>query len=55
MEQEMKTFGAVDCPEPVEGMFLVYVLLCKGGSFYIGLTEDLRNRLQEHAAGEVAL
>ena len=39
-------------------MYYTYVLLCQDISrlrkkFYIGSTEDLRNRLKEHKAGEI--
>jgi len=47
--------AAVACPEPVEGMFFLYILLCRGGSFYCGSTNDIENRLKEHASGEAAL
>lgn len=34
--------------------FYVYVLLClKDSGFYIGFTSDLKNRLVQHAKGEV--
>jgi predicted GIY-YIG superfamily endonuclease len=31
--------------------FWVYVLLCREGSFYVGITSDVEHRLAEHAAG----
>jgi len=29
----------------------VYILECSGGSFYVGLTQDLARRVEEHQAG----
>ncbi len=55
MELDTEASRAVNCPEPVEGKYFVYILLCKDSSFYVGLTEDLANRLKEHATGEAAL
>jgi putative endonuclease len=45
----------VECPEPVEGQFYVYLLQCSDGSLYCGSTENLKNRLKEHNAGEAAV
>ena len=55
MVQASETPRAVDCPEPVEGIFFVYILLCKDGSFYTGSTKDIKNRVKEHMSGEAAL
>lgn len=54
MEEYSKTPRAIECPEPVEGMFFVYILLCKDKSFYCGSTSNVKNRLQEHSYGEAA-
>ncbi|MDD4150562.1 MAG: GIY-YIG nuclease family protein [Bacteroidales bacterium] len=35
-------------------MFYVYVIACEGGSNYIGHTDDLRRRWQEHKSGKGA-
>ena len=32
----------------------VYVLRCADGSYYTGLTQNLENRLDEHAAGKAS-
>ncbi len=32
--------------------YCVYVLLCQGGSYYTGYTQDLRNRLKQHLNGK---
>jgi predicted GIY-YIG superfamily endonuclease len=32
-------------------MFWVYLLRCADGSFYVGHTEDLEHRLDQHASG----
>jgi len=29
----------------------VYILLCRNGPYYVGVTNDLKRRCQEHAAG----
>lgn len=42
----------IECPEPVEGKFYIYLLLCKDNSIYCGSTENVTNRLKEHQAGE---
>ncbi|MDP3956914.1 MAG: GIY-YIG nuclease family protein [bacterium] len=45
----------VECPEPVEGIFIVYLLAFKYTSIYCGSTNDLQNRVKEHNSGEAAL
>lgn len=35
-------------------MWHVYVLKCSDNSFYIGLTRDLKQRIQDHQAGDGA-
>ena len=45
----------VECPEPVEWQFYVYLLLCNNKSLYCGSTTNLKRRLQEHTSGEGAL
>lgn len=32
-------------------MYFVYLLECKDGSLYTGITTDLKRRLQEHKSG----
>jgi predicted GIY-YIG superfamily endonuclease len=32
--------------------FFAYVLLCADGSYYVGHTDDLERRINEHEAGE---
>jgi putative endonuclease len=44
----------VECPEPVEGLSFVYILLCLDGSFYVGSATDVSRRLQQHLAGRGA-
>ncbi|TVR52448.1 MAG: hypothetical protein EA425_04960 [Puniceicoccaceae bacterium] len=41
----------VECPEPVEGLCFVYILICRNGSFYGGQTQNVRARLARHMAG----
>jgi len=36
------------------GVFFVYVLKCADGSFYIGLTDNLYRRFDQHTRGEVS-
>jgi predicted GIY-YIG superfamily endonuclease len=31
--------------------FYIYIILCKDGSFYVGLTNDLMKRFEEHQTG----
>ena len=33
-------------------MYFVYILLCKDGTLYTGVTTDLKRRLTEHKKGE---
>ncbi len=33
-------------------MFYVYIVECKGGTYYTGYTSDLEKRLEEHNAGK---
>ena len=44
----------VECPEPVEGQYWIYILECNDGSLYCGSTNDLKDRLNRHNAGEGA-
>ena len=34
--------------------FLVYILRCSDGSYYVGSTEDLQERVKAHNEGEAA-
>lgn len=34
-----------------DGPWFVYVILCEGESFYIGATNDIKRRYEEHVAG----
>ena len=42
----------VECPEPVEGLKYIYILLCNGGSLYVGQTIDVETRIKLHKAGK---
>jgi len=33
-------------------MWYVYILVCEGGSYYVGLTDDVGRRYREHSAGK---
>ena len=39
-------------PIAEKGKWFVYALACEGGSIYIGQTEDLRQRWQQHSSGK---
>jgi putative endonuclease len=39
------------CPEPVEGLFFVYMLICLNGTLYVGQTRNVRERLARHKSG----
>lgn len=43
-----------DLPAPRPGVFYVYVIACEGGSFYIGHTDNIPRRWQEHVTGNAA-
>jgi putative endonuclease len=46
-----------DCPEQtycVEGRYYVYILQCSDGSYYIGYTENIEQRLLSHRKGRGA-
>lgn len=43
-----------DLPAPRPGVFFVYVIACEGGSYYIGHTDNLPRRWQEHISGKGA-
>ncbi len=40
-----------DLPAPRPNLFFVYAILCDDGSIYIGQTQDLSERWNQHAAG----
>ena len=44
----------VECPEPVEGLSWVYILLCRNGSFYVGHASDVAQRVEKHSKGHGA-
>lgn len=43
-----------DLPAPHPGVFYVYVIKCQGESFYIGQTDNIPRRWQEHKMGKGA-
>lgn len=45
---------SVECPEPVEGLSFVYILLCLGDRFYVGIADDVGARLRVHERGHGA-
>jgi adenine-specific DNA methylase len=46
-----KAYGGLPAPRP--GKFYIYVIKCKDDSFYIGQTDDIPRRFEEHEAGHV--
>jgi len=47
-----KAYGGLPAPRP--GLFFVYAMECDDGSHYIGQTDDLQRRWQEHLDGRAA-
>ena len=43
-----------DLPAPRPGKFFIYVLQCSDGSFYIGQTDNIPRRLEEHKTGKAS-
>ncbi|MCC5808215.1 MAG: GIY-YIG nuclease family protein [Opitutales bacterium] len=41
----------VECPEPVEGLSFVYILICRNRTLYVGQTQNIRERLDRHMTG----
>ena len=39
---------------PAAAAWIVYILRCRDGSLYTGITNDLSRRLQAHAAGKAS-
>ena len=44
----MPHFSAVEPPNPVIGHYFVYILLCADGSYYVGQSNNVRERLRKH-------
>ncbi len=42
---------SVECPEPVEGLYWVYILFCRNGSFYVGQSGDVGSQLGRYREG----
>ena len=43
--------SSIACPEPRSGKFWVYILQSADGTYYVGQTCDLRERLRKHRLG----
>ena len=54
-EIDMKNSTGVECPEPVEGLSHAYILICADGSYYVGSTNNLVERIKTHNEGRGAL
>ncbi len=50
----LKKEKAPDLPAPRPGLFWVYVLKCNDQTFYIGQTDNIRRRFNEHLKGQVS-
>jgi len=46
-----KIYMEVECPEPVEGQWFLYILQLQDESLYIGQTKNLKERLRKHKYG----
>ncbi|MCF7669702.1 MAG: DUF1156 domain-containing protein, partial [Verrucomicrobia bacterium] len=51
-EEIKKAYGGLPAPRP--GLFFVYAIECEDGSHYIGQTDNLQRRWQEHLDGRAA-
>jgi putative endonuclease len=38
----------------MKGLYIVYILVCVDGSYYVGSTKQLEERLQRHNSGDAA-
>ena len=47
-------YQRVECPEPVEGQWFVYLLECRDNSLYCGSTDNTIRRVYDHNAGIAA-
>lgn len=47
-------YQEVECPEPVEGQWFMYLLECKDNSLYCGSTDNLIRRIHDHNSGIAA-
>ena len=41
----------VECPEPVDGLFWVYIVQCSNRTLYVGHTGNLPQRVKYHETG----
>ncbi len=44
----------VECPEPVEGQWFVYLIECRDNSLYCGSTDNPIRRMHDHNTGIAA-
>ncbi len=51
-DQIKQAYGGLPAPRP--GLYFVYAIECEDGSHYIGQTDDLQRRWQEHLDGRAA-
>ena len=48
MKSDLIHFKELECPEPVEGHYFIYILECNDKSFYCGSTINIKNRIKYH-------
>ena len=41
----------IACPDPSPGLFWIYILQSADGTYYVGQTRDLHERLRKHRLG----
>jgi putative endonuclease len=46
-----KDLKRVECPEPVEGLVWIYILLMRNDMIYVGQSKNISNRIRRHADG----
>ena len=52
MDPERMSEASESKGNPIEGrVWHVYILICREGAYYVGVTNDLKRRCQEHATG----
>ncbi len=42
---------AQQCPEPVEGLAWIYILLMRNDMLYVGQSKNVSNRIRRHSEG----
>ncbi len=50
-QQPRALIREIECPEPVEGLYWVYVLQSEDRKLYVGQSKNLKERLRKHKYG----